>query len=487
MKFRIAAIGLCGSLLGACSAGGGDDHPGVAEAPAGQQSEDIVRGQIEKKLPQVVAVRINGFNGSTLCSGTYFDNRMVVTAAHCIRVDAIPGQTFVYFGKDYLTDRDSLPDIPAPGQRSKWARVEKTVVHPDYDSSVHYVDLAVLFLDRELPFEPIRLNRQRVGSSTKSGTIAGWGGSKALVPDISQVEGSGIERSASVRLLGSPTAADYHADDPNAGILDPAIRANLLKTDGRSPRANTCAGDSGGPLFTEDHGRDELSAVNFWTGLSCEDYAMFTRVQPFLGFFDAESKLNGDADIVPRVDCVEEGPGGALTARFGYRNDNQLSVSIPYGFRNWLPQDRSGARPTTFVPGDDFSAFKLPLGRNRNVTWQLGSGHGPVKSAVASAASPRCDTDSLPILCADRCDAQLAAECSPAGLSRVDCMSNCQGEASLFEDVGCSAEWHAYLRCNTALAPAADNWDCSIPGFPAVPASPHCDDELNTAFICAGF
>ena len=86
-------------------------------------SDGIVRGKAEKKLPQVVAVRFNRFNGGwVLCSGTYFASRIVVTAAHCLKPDAIPGQGFVYFGDDYLTDVESLPVIPEPGQPSKWAR-----------------------------------------------------------------------------------------------------------------------------------------------------------------------------------------------------------------------------------------------------------------------------------------------------------------------------------------------------------------------------
>jgi hypothetical protein len=415
---------------------------------------------------------------------------MVVTAGHCIRQDAIPGETFVYFGKDYLTDRDSLPEIPDPGERSKWARVETTVVNPSYDPSLHYVDMAVLFLDRELPFAPIPLNRQKVKDSVKTGTIVGWGGSKALVPDISVVEGSGIKRSATVKLLGAPTAADYHPEDPNAGILDPAIRKNYIKTDGRAPRANTCAGDSGGPLFTDGHGCDfELSGISTFTGLSCEDYSLFLRVEPFLPFLDAQSKLNGDASIVPRVECVEAGAGGALTARFSYRNDNAVTVSVPYGSRNSFPKDRQGARPSEFAPGDNISAFKVAFGSNRSLTWELDPKHGRGTTVTASAASPRCDANDINLICADRCDAALAAECSPDGLARASCIENCVGEASFFDDpsVGCGEEWKAYLRCASALPPAAENWDCSFPGFAPITAPGVCEPMLTDAFICAGF
>lgn len=487
MKFRIAAFGLVSSLLGACSAGVADD-PGVAEDSASSQGEAIVRGQVEKHLPQAVAVRINGYSGTTLCTGTYFDSRMVVTAAHCIRPDAIVGQTYVYFGKDYLTAQNSLPTIPPPGARSDWARVQTTVVHPQFDASKNYVDMAVLFLDRELPFDPIPLNRQRVSDSVKSGVIAGWGGSKALTPDISQVEGAGIERSAIAKLLGSPTAADYHTDDPNAGILDPAIRKNLLKIDGSAPHANTCAGDSGGPLFTTDNrGNLQLSGVGFWTGLSCENYAIFSRIEPQLAFFDAETALNGEAAIVPRLECVEE-KAGKLTARFGYRNDNGVSVSIPYGLRNLFLIDKQNARPSTFAPGDNAYAFSVPFGANRSLVWAVTPQNGRTTIVTATPSSPRCDTENSTLLCADRCVAQQGAACAQDGISHNDCVNYCLSEVEFFKDeLGCGTEWNAYMRCNAATPPAASNWDCSFPGLPAVPASPNCDAELGAAYACAGF
>jgi len=251
MKAQRMRLVVCASLslFAAC----GVEAPGTTETTT--TTEGIVRGKVENKLPQVVAIRINGFGGGwTLCSGTYFSSRMVVTAAHCLRADAIPGQTFVYYGNDYLTDVASLPAIPAPGAKSVWARAETVAANPSYSHSLNYPDLAILYLDRELPFDPIQLLRTPLTGADKKGEIAGWGGSKALTADISQVEGYGIERSAKVKLLGSPTEADYHADDPNPGLLDPTIRPNLLKTDGLAPSANTCAGTPAAPCSSSRRG-----------------------------------------------------------------------------------------------------------------------------------------------------------------------------------------------------------------------------------------
>jgi len=475
---RKLSLGLCGLLLGACAFGTEDD--------VAQTDQDIVRGHREDGYPQAVAVRINGFNGWTLCTGTYVAPRVVVTAAHCARIDAINGQTFVYHGNDFNRDVESLPSIPAPGQRSKWARAETTMINPSYDPGVNSPDMMVLFLDRELPFKPIPLLRQRVSDSTREGTIIGWGGKRALTADISQVEGAGIKRSATVRLVGSPTAADFHEDDPNPGILDPAIRQTLIKSDGRSPRANGCAGDSGGPLLVERHGKEYLAGISMWTGLFCEDYSIYTRIDPFLDFFDEQIERAGDADIVPRLECVEETSHG-LRAHFGYQNDNGLTVKVSYGSHNDFDRDRTNERPKYFEPGNNPYVFSVPFHAGQRLTWKLSPPGGPTTVVRADASSPRCDPGSPALVCADNCQASLDAECADGGATYSACMSNCIANVEAVTYYGCGAEYSAYIACGGGLSSDAENWDCSAPGFPPTPMPPACQDELNAVFSCLGY
>jgi secreted trypsin-like serine protease len=482
VNFRNAVLGLVGSALVACSANVSDKSTGSGEV--GSQTEDIVRGQTENHFPQVVLVHLNGFGGSTLCSGTYIAPRVVVTAAHCMRPDQIPDQGFVYFGKDYLTDVATLPNIPAPGKRSSFARIETHVVHPAYSASVNYPDMSILFLDRELPFEPIALDRQHVSDRVDQGEIVGWGGELALTPDITQVEGAGIKRSAKAVIVGSPTADDYHTDDPNPGMLDPNIRKNLLKTDGHAPHANTCAGDSGGPLFVERHGDDVLAGVGFWTGLSCEDYAIFTRIDPFLDYFDAQTARNGKSNVTPRLECVEKEASGKFKARYGYANDNGLTVDVPYGPHNSFDADRHNARPHAFAPGDQAYAFSVEFSKRDSLKWKLDPPHGHATVVRADASSPACDPNDFSLLCGDSCNNQLAAECADPTAPRGQCMQDCVSQAGDFDYFGCGDQWRAYLRCTAGVPSAAANWDCSFPGFAPTPMSPNCDNELNDAFTC---
>ena len=475
---RKLSLGLCGLLLGACAFGTEDD--------VGQTEQDIVRGSRESGYKAVVAVRINGFQGWTLCTGTYVAPRVVVTAAHCMRIDAIPGQTFVYHGRDYLNDVNDLPEIPAPGRRSDWARAESTVVNPTYDSGVNYPDTAVLLLDRELPMSPIPLLKHHVSDSTRTGTIVGWGGKKALTADISQVEGAGIKRSATVRLLGSPTEADYHADDPNPGMLDPEIRADLLKTDGRAPRSNTCAGDSGGPLIVERHGKEYVAGIGMWTGLFCEDYSIFTRIDPVMDFFDAQIDRAGEADIVPRLECVED-TGGGLVAHFGYQNDNGVTVKIRHGSKNDFARDRADARPELFAPGNNPYAFSVPIRNGQRLTWKLNPPGGPTTVVHADASSPRCDAGSPALVCAQSCEARMAAECADPGATYSYCFDSCMADIDIYSYYGCGAEITAYAACIGTLSSDESNWDCSTPGFPANPMPPACDAQLNDIFSCLGY
>ncbi len=481
MKSRRFGLVVCASLSLSLSLSAGC---GDVPDPTDGTTEGIVRGKTEKKLPQVVAIRTNRFGGAWgLCSGTYFASRVVVTAAHCLHNDTIPGQIFVYFGKDYEKDLALLPAIPAPGQPSVWARVETAAAHPDYNAGLNYPDFAIMHLDRELPFEPIPLLRSPVTSSDKKGEIAGWGGSKALVADISEVEGAGIKRSAKVKILGSPTEADYHPDDPNAGILDPAIRVNLLKTDGMKPSANTCAGDSGGPLLIERKGHTYLAGVGFWTGLFCEDYAIFSRIDPFLAFFDDAVTRAGKAPIIPRLECIEPQASGAFAAHFSYRNDNALTVEIPYGKKNVFAKDTAEARPSAFEPGDTVFDFSVPFTSGTELSWKLNPPGGPSTTVVANASSPVCDPADPTFVCARTCDAQFAAECADQNASRARCIDGCVADLGLLTYYGCGTEWSGYLACIEGLPPAAENWSC-FPGGPPQPLFPNCEPEFNAVLYC---
>lgn len=478
-----------GSLfLGACSANVEDPALGEVEQP-------IVRATAEGGKKQVVLLHsqtaVPGGIGTLSCSGTYIASRVVLTAAHCLK-NVWGNQIFVYHGTDFAADLPTLDKVgdrliaPPTGSPSVFAQADSYEVHPDYDPVLGYPDLAVVYLDRELPFEPIDVARFEVDRSFigDKATLDGWGASLALTPDISQTVGGKVHRTGRAKILGSPTAADYHPNDPNPGMLVPKVRRDVLKTDGRAPNSNGCAGDSGGPLFVKKHGRDYLVGVGYWTGLSCEDYSLFLRTEPFLRFIDKAERRGGKASVKPNLECVAENADGTLSAYFGYENKNGVSIDIPAGPRNWLPLDTKGLRTTKFLPGEHDFAFGVDFTEADHLLYRLDPDRGPSTFLHASKRSPRCGEDKAPIVaCAGWCRAAGNAGCTDVLPSNEQCMSECRGTLDAFPE--CAAEFTAMNECYAATPPGEDHWLCM--GDDMMPLSFDCPEQEMAFFTCLGF
>jgi len=237
-------------------------------------------------------VLANGSIGTRTCSGGYFAPRVVATAAHCLP-DIFSGQLFVYYGDTFDADFALLTEdqnglvIPAPGQPSSWAKADSFEIHPSYTPDQHFPDIGIVYLDRKLPFDPLPLSRNVVAAN-RVVTISGWGANSTPTPTTGV--GSRVQRTGTSRTLGSPTAADFHPEDPNNGLLVPANRLAQIKLDGNPANANSCFGDSGSPLLITDFGQTYIAGVNYFTGLSCADYSLYTRISSFLPFFDERTR-----------------------------------------------------------------------------------------------------------------------------------------------------------------------------------------------------
>jgi secreted trypsin-like serine protease len=470
----------CG-LVGACAAADDEASPlGDGEQLSlGESEQPIVRGVETDAFPQVVMLHVQREQSTTRCSGSLIAPRVILTAAHCIGDRPVPGASYVYFGDDAAPPSSSFPEIPPPGEPSELARVESFRVHPDYDPAVNYPDVAIVYLDRALPFAPLPLLTERLGrrSLGEQATIVGWGGSRALTADISQVEGAGIKRKGKVTLLGSPTAAEFHEDDPNPGMLDPEIRADSLKADGSAPNSNGCAGDSGGPLLVKQGHKTYVAGVAYWTGLFCEDYSIYARIDPLLHFIKDAIEDAQRAPLHPRLECIDQAEDGTYTAYYGYESENGSSVEIPHGLRNVFFADRDGLRPEVFAPGDHPYAFSLDFERRDRLAWLLRPKAGPSSLVLADRRSPTCDFSAA-------CDAALASECNPGTFTRADCIAGSVELNQIFP--GCQTEIDAYWQCIGGLSPAAENWVCD-PGFLPQPAPPFCEEEFVSALVCGGY
>lgn len=481
--FGIAAV-VC-SLTGC-----GASDP--ASEVTSQTAEELVRGTPvpvngvpSVGRPYVVMVAFQTGGGAfSFCSGTYFAPRVVLTAAHCIPPQFV-ARASVYFGNNLEAEFDQVFDIPAPGQPSVWAQADSWQAHPDFAANPFDADLAVVYLDRKLPFDPLPLFRNRLDASwtNKSATLVGWGANRALSEDTSSNEGFGIKRTGSARIVGTPTLADYEPEPSEVPLLTSTVRGHNLELNGAAPNVNLCSGDSGGPIIVNQYGQDYIAGVASRTGQWCESLSLFTRIDPYLPFLDEAYRRGGQAPLIPSLDCVDTRPNGKLAAYLGYNNQNGVSLSVPYGALNQLALDAQGERPALFHSGNNRFAAGVDFNPGQTVTWRLSPPNSPTTEVRATSASPRC-ADNKGRRCARYCEAELASECIGAFDANWDsCITSCLEGYRQFENQ-CEDEWGSFLACVAATPPAASNWSCDTPFFDPLPPATACNPLVSAAIDC---
>ncbi|HEY1449339.1 MAG TPA: serine protease [Solirubrobacteraceae bacterium] len=216
------------------------------------------------------------------CGGVIRDATHVVTAAHCVTLGgfeaAAPGEIEVLAGS---------ANLEAPEAGSIRDPVVATSFDPEWEPFGFEHDIGVLTLEKPL-WEGLTPEIGGVGVKIapigfaatdplagSAATISGWGLDQPLTPEqeLSEAEEKAdhpaILRSAGVSIVSrSQCSADY----ANEGL--PSFGEQFICAAGNSPLpADSCYGDSGGPLFSGTPGEpsDELlGLVDFGAGCGQE-------------------------------------------------------------------------------------------------------------------------------------------------------------------------------------------------------------------------
>jgi secreted trypsin-like serine protease len=238
--------------------------PAPAAAAALAPQARIINGHpATQPWPAQVSVQYDlGGNVRGLCGGTLVSARWVLTAGHCAQLSALGTGPVRPAGGYTLYLGSAVRDA------GMQAKVDLVSRHPNFSdpgngasTGVPTFDLALLHLVSPAAQEPIRLIGAGPGETAlwapgTPGTVIGWGGIDNARPQPTQ--------STNLLEATTPPAPDATCSAVWSTSFDPA---SMFCAGGGT--ADTCPGDSGGPLMVPRVGGFALAGVTSWGAEEC--------------------------------------------------------------------------------------------------------------------------------------------------------------------------------------------------------------------------
>lgn len=221
-------------------------------------------GGIDANEPYPWMVSIQ--NGSHFCGGALIGKDWVLTAAHCLE-DLQASDLTLVIGMQSLTSLNG-----GEIRDASWF-----LIHPDYDGSRFYSDIAIIKLDRSSNKTPISIINRSSNSAlvpNEQMRVIGWGltedgNASSFSYELQQVDVSFQSDSVCIDTYGRMGISDYWSKSFCAGEV--------------SGGKDACQGDSGGPIMVKAGEEWALTGLVSW-GSGCgvaERYGAYTEVAAF--------------------------------------------------------------------------------------------------------------------------------------------------------------------------------------------------------------
>lgn len=126
-----------------------------------------------------------------------------------------------------------------------------------------------------------------------------------------------------------------------------------------------------------------ISVYSFADDLAANRSGLYSKIFSF-------TPVETTSAVKPVLECVTANADGRFTAKFGYLNENGISVSIPVGGANkFTPSPQNRGQTTSFQSGRIRFAFEVPFSGD-NLVWTLKGPDTRGRTSTASRNSTRC-------------------------------------------------------------------------------------------------